>query len=105
MRDPGLQPERTALAWQRTALSMLVNGGLLLRSAMLAQSTWLVVVAVAILAAALSTFGLSTWRHRVLLRAAGPRSPHAALMLLLGATVIVSAGAGLLGAHWGRDGG
>ena len=33
-RDPGLQNERTALAWQRTALSMLAA------SAVMARLTW-----------------------------------------------------------------
>lgn len=33
-RDPGLQPERTALAWQRTGLSAGVTAALLLRTGM-----------------------------------------------------------------------
>jgi hypothetical protein len=31
-RDPGLQPERTHLAWSRTLLNIVVNGGLILRA-------------------------------------------------------------------------
>lgn len=36
-RDPGLQPERTALAWSRTMLLIAANAGLFVRSGLMAD--------------------------------------------------------------------
>lgn len=81
--DPGLQNERTALAWQRTALSMIAA------SAVMARLTWstggVAALVVLVVAASLSTWvflesrGRYAHSARVRLRASarGGRAPMA----------------------------
>lgn len=38
--DPGGQHERTALAWERTAVALMVAGGLLLKHAIDSDAAW-----------------------------------------------------------------
>lgn len=74
-RDPGLQAERTALAWTRTAVAVVANALLALRAGV-AQQHWLVAglgVVLLLCAATLTTFGVL--RRGELLGQAGPRSP------------------------------
>jgi uncharacterized membrane protein YidH (DUF202 family) len=95
-RDAGLQPERTALAWRRTGLAMLVNGALLVRAAAQARSPALVWVSVLVVLASLGLFAVAEYRHRVLLRAGAPPSPHAALAALLLVSVWLACAAAVL---------
>ncbi|MFT2690646.1 DUF202 domain-containing protein [Clavibacter zhangzhiyongii] len=79
--DPGLQPERTALAWRRTALALVVGSLLGLRALpALLGPAGLVVAAAGVLAAlgVLTTAHLRYRRvHRILTAAADPHRPVA----------------------------
>lgn len=94
-RDPGLQPERTALAWTRTAGGMLVNALLCLRAGYLADGAGLVSLALALLAASGLTFAIGRHRRRQLLSAGAPVAVAALAIRLVVAATLLAALTGL----------
>lgn len=76
IRDPGLQAERTALAWNRTALALLVNALLSLRIGWGSGNAWVTLLAVALLAACAFVVAHGAWRKRVLLGMRPHIAPH-----------------------------
>lgn len=59
-RDPGVQVERTLLAWQRTAFAAGFNSALLLRAAIDGNGRWLLVPGALLAVAASATWFLAT---------------------------------------------
>jgi uncharacterized membrane protein YidH (DUF202 family) len=96
----GLQPERTALAWQRTTLGLLANGGLFaLRSAGdVARSVPGVVLVLAMLVLSFIASFLGWRRERALSRRHVPQRvrPLLEVQLLGWSVVAVCAGAAVV---------
>jgi uncharacterized membrane protein YidH (DUF202 family) len=90
--DPGLARDRTALAWTRSALSMLAIGTLIARAAFEANLDVLAVIA----GIATLTLALVTWRQGNSLyreRAVSSSEPHhqpGALGFLMSTTLLIA---------------
>jgi hypothetical protein len=87
-RDATLFRERTALAWQRSALSFAAIAGVTVGAAAHERRAWLVVPA-----AVLLVFALLVWRHA---RVAGPLPQARALRLVTAATTAAAVLAALV---------
>lgn len=75
VRDPGLQPERTALAWRRTASGLLLNAVLALRVGWIEDSAGLVVTSLALIVAAACVFVVGSARATQLAAHGGSAAP------------------------------
>ena len=60
--DPGLQPQRTALAWGRTGLAMFVNALIVLRAGLVSDQMLITGLGVILLVAAGLSVVCGTWR-------------------------------------------
>ena len=83
--DPGLQPERTALAWRRTVLSLLVGGLLALRVLPRSLGAWSFAASLLGLTITAVLWVLAQRRAQVVRRALENTAalPGGALLLLL----------------------
>ncbi|ANE75616.1 DUF202 domain-containing protein [Dickeya solani] len=97
-RDPGLQPERTRLAWSRTAFVLLVNSVLLLKAGTMKSQPLMLAAGLFLLLMTLITYIWSRLRLRALLRSGYPCTRQSMWMLrLLVLTVMVTASSLLVG--------
>lgn len=91
--DPGLQGERTSLAWTRTSLAALVNGLLVVRAGVVSDVAVVtgVGLALSLAAAVVGIFGHARSRELI-----GRRSPRAAYARVA-TTFAVALGAAVFG--------
>jgi hypothetical protein len=97
--DPGLQPERTALAWRRTALALAVGALLALRILPPVLGTWSLPAGFAGIALAGIMWvaaGRRARQTRTALLSSTRHLPDAGLLLLLALIVAGGAALGLL---------
>ena len=99
MRDPGLQNERTALAWQRTALSVLAGAALMGRL-VLGTDPVLVVMELAVALPLALWVLLDSRRHYAERRASRPSGTGIRAAALAGAVTVMSGAAWVATLFW-----
>jgi uncharacterized membrane protein YidH (DUF202 family) len=97
VRDPGLQGERTALSWTRTALVIVVNALLSLRTAWVSGQPVLTVAGIILVLAAIAAMVYGTLRGRALAGHTADVPPAAPTMAvaLTAAITLLACGAGV----------
>ncbi|MFT3819687.1 MAG: DUF202 domain-containing protein [Rubrivivax sp.] len=101
-RDRGLQPERTVLAWVRTAAAMTVCGVVALREALVEEQLFLALVGLTMLLGAAAVVALTRVRHRRLIDERGADPVLAIKPLVVSAALAVSGAVAVLGLLLGR---
>ena len=91
--DPGLQRERTAMAWSRTGLAVLVNALIVLRAGAQANQLPLLGLGFLLLAAAGGAVACGAWRARRLATGADATTPWLLVIATVWVTWIASAAA------------
>ena len=89
-RDPGLQAERTALAWNRTGLAVLVNALLALRSGWTAREAPITALGFVLLLASGAIVVYGAWRRRQLLSGRGVLAPSAHAVAAVAAVTLLA---------------
>lgn len=97
--DQAVQHERTALAWERTGVSLMVSGALLMKHAIDSAVAWAEVIGLLAVAAGAGTLLWSAHRYESLhglLRSRSDVTHPTMLKTLAWTTVVLTAGAVLL---------
>ncbi|MPZ84301.1 MAG: DUF202 domain-containing protein [Actinophytocola sp.] len=91
MNDPGLQPERTWLAWKRTVLSQGVCAALLLHAAVESGRGPVILPALLASGAVCATYLVAHRAHRRLRATGTPQQMPAGLLAMVSALTMLTA--------------
>jgi uncharacterized membrane protein YidH (DUF202 family) len=95
-RDPGLQPERTALAWNRTSLAVVLNALLTLRMGVLGQQPVITALGVALLCTAALIVAFGAMRRFTLTSGRTPIEVPAWIVLVTCGISLLACAAGVI---------
>lgn len=96
LQDPGLQTQRTALAWHRTGLAVLVNALVILHSGVSAGHALLTLLGGLLLVAAAGVAAFGAWRSRALTHGPTYATTPARVVLAAAGVTSLAAAAGVL---------